>query len=210
MGAIVLRIVLWSFGIFIFLQFLLRIFLQLHRMPTPVGLAALLQSPIRLFYRKPKTILAPLQLKPNTTVLEVGPGTGLFTIEAAKQIAPLGKLLCVELQPGFLKKTIEKVRVSTVRNVSFIISDVTYLPLENDSIHEVFLVAVLPLIPHIQLALAEIKRVLKPGGHLLVSEEILEPEFVPSMWEKKWCKEAGFTFVKRIRNIYYYSLIFEK
>jgi ubiquinone/menaquinone biosynthesis C-methylase UbiE len=61
-----------------------------------------------------------------------------------------------------------------------------------------------------QSALNEIKRVLKPGGRLIVGEELPEPEYVRPKSVKKWTERAGFSMTGKSGNAFAYLLQFVK
>ena len=65
------------------------------------------------------------------------------------------------------------------------------LPLVDSSFDLVLAFAVLPMVRQKSEALLELRRVLKPGGLLAVSEEIIEPEYVPAMLTKRWCRRLS-------------------
>ena len=195
-------------GLLILAQIVLRVFLQLRRTPIPPAFGFLLSSGWRRLYRDPERTLAPLDIQPGMTVLEVGPGVGTFSVEAARRVGAGGKLIGVDIQPAFLEQTSLTVDAAGARQVELYSADVTSLPLERDSVDRAFLIAVLPEVPNIAGALAEIHRVLKPDGLLMISEEIIEPEYVPAAVTERWATRAGFELVSRHGNAFCYSLLF--
>jgi hypothetical protein len=50
--------------------------------------------------------------------------------------------------------------------------------------------------------------VLKPDGLLLVSEELIEPEYVPVGVTRRWCTQAGFQQAAVHRELFFYVLVF--
>jgi ubiquinone/menaquinone biosynthesis C-methylase UbiE len=54
---------------------------------------------------------------------------------------------------------------------------------------------------------AEVRRVLRPGGLLAVSEELIEPEYVPLAVTERWCRRAGFEQIEAHRTFWFYTLV---
>src|SRR5688572_522471 len=67
-------------------KLLLSLAIQLWPIPTPVWARWLLHSRWRRRYRVPERTLALLDIQPGMQVLELGPGSGLFTLEAARLV----------------------------------------------------------------------------------------------------------------------------
>ena len=195
-------------GLLLLSQLLLRLFLQLRRTPIPPRFGFLLRSRLRRSYRSPAETLAPLSIQPGMTVLEVGPGTGLFTLEAARQVGPNGKLICIDLQPTFTEQTSTVVEEAGVRHVELHVADVVAMPLPPGSVDRAFLVAVLPEVPDVMAALMSLQRVLRPGGLLLISEEVIAPEYVPPAVTRRWAARAGFELVSESGNFFCYSQVY--
>jgi ubiquinone/menaquinone biosynthesis C-methylase UbiE len=60
-------------------------------------------SPLRRLLEKPAMIVLPL-LKPKDRVLELGPALGFFTLPVAEALGPEGRLVCVDVQEGMLRR----------------------------------------------------------------------------------------------------------
>jgi ubiquinone/menaquinone biosynthesis C-methylase UbiE len=100
------------------------------------------------------------------------------------------------------------VRRAGLANTHLQAATATALPLADASIDLAFLIAVLPMLPNRCQALSELRRVLKPCGMLAVSEELIEPEYVPAFLTERWCRRAGFSLKGRRRNLWCYMLTF--
>ena len=61
-----------------------------------------------------RRILAP---RPGERVLEVGPGTGYYTLNVAQQLAPDGTLDILDLQQQMLDHTMRRVREHDITNI---------------------------------------------------------------------------------------------
>ena len=72
--------------------------------------------------------------------------------------------------------------------------DATALPYEDDSMDAVVLNAVLGEIPDPAAALREIRRVLKPGGRLVVGELFGDPHFTTQAALRRQGGEAGLSY----------------
>ncbi len=90
-------------------------------------------------------------------VLEVGAGTGL--IMAGLNGAPR-RLVGIDISAGMLRKAVE-------RGFEVVQGSATELPFEDESFDVVYSFKVLAHIPDIERAVAEMARVLRPGGHLI-------------------------------------------
>jgi SAM-dependent methyltransferase len=136
-------------------------------------------------------------IQPGERMLELGPGPGAFTIEAARRVEPGSSLVAVDIQSGMIAIVEKRVGEAGLTNVETHVASAHDLPLEDASVDRAFLVTVLPEIPGRQRALAELRRVLKPGGVLSITEEFLDPDYPLAWMTIRWAEEAGFEFAER-------------
>jgi ubiquinone/menaquinone biosynthesis C-methylase UbiE len=177
--------------------------------PMPHQVAAWLDHPARLRYRNPGATLGLLGLFGGMTVLDLGCGTGLFTAEMARMVGAEGTVHAVDLQPAMLalaRTRMEKLGLAA--QVQFHAVGAYDLPLRDSSVDVAALIAVLGEIPDRSHALAEIRRVLKPGARLAVSEELPDPAYVPARLARKWAEAAGFGYGGKTGSPLCYSMIF--
>jgi ubiquinone/menaquinone biosynthesis C-methylase UbiE len=191
-------------------KLLLSLAIQLWPTPTPPWARGLLHSRWRRHYRAPRLTLSLLGIQPGMRVLELGPGSGLFTIEAARLIGDQGQLVGVDLQMAMLRPLKQQIRAAGLDNVFLEAATAERLPLGDAGFDVALAIAVLPMVADKQRALEELRRVLKPGGLLAVSEEIIEPEYVPAMVIRRWCRRAGFTLAGQVRTGWWYMLLFRR
>lgn len=178
------------------------------RGPCPASLAVLVDNPVRR--RQVRTVLPRVGIRAGERVLELGPGPGAFTLAAAQAAGPTGSVVAVDIQPRMIERLERKVAAAGVRNVEMYVAGAYELPLVSESIDRAFLVTVLPEIADQARALAELHRVLKPGGILSISEQFLDPDYPLASTTIHRVAAAGFELVERHGNWWWYTLNFRK
>jgi len=179
-----------------------------HSAPCPSALAWLVDNPIRRGYMG--AILDRVGIQPGERVLELGPGPGLFTVDAARQAGPAGRVIAVDIQPHMIAQVEQRVREAGLANVEARVADAYHLPLDDASVQRAFLVTVLPEIPDQARALAELHRVLRPGGRLSITEEFYDPDYPFAFETIRRVEGAGFDLERRFGNWWLYTLNFRK
>jgi SAM-dependent methyltransferase len=209
-----LQIVLIAIGgILFFWLFPLKLVYRLmarwgKKVPCPASISWMVDNPIRRRYTRP--VLDRVGVHLGETVLEVGPGPGTFTVEAARRVGPEGKLIVVDIQPAMIARVEQRVQEAGLTNVEMHISTAYDLPVPDDSIDRAFLITVLPEIPHQYLALDELRRVLKPGGLLSITEEFMDPDYAFPFETVQLVEAMGFTRERFYGNFWMYTLNFGK
>jgi len=179
-----------------------------NRGPCPYALAWLVDNPIRRRYTG--QVLDRVGIQASERVLELGPGPGAFTVEAARRTEPGGTLVAVDIQPKMIAAVERKVWEANLTNVETHVASAYNLPLDDASVDRAFLVTVLPEIPDRQRALAELRRVLRPDGVLSITEEFMDPDYPLARTTIRWAEEAGFELAERHGNWRIYTLNFRK
>lgn len=133
----------------------------------PAGL--LMGSRARKWLMNPVKTLRIADIQPGQTILEVGCGTGFFTIPAAQMVGDKGCIVAMDASSGFLKEVDIKVQQANLKNVRIVQRDALDTGLETASIDKILLFGVIPfpLLPLNEL-LPEMYRVLKPGSTMSV------------------------------------------
>ena len=129
----------------------------------------LMGSKLRKWLMDPVKTLRISGILPSQRILEVGCGTGFFTIPAAKMIGDQGTLIAMDASSGFLKVVARKVEKANLNNVEIVQRDALNTELETEYIDGVLLFGVIPfpLLPLDKL-LPEMHRVLKKDGTMAV------------------------------------------
>lgn len=196
-------VLLWLFGVKLIIKLL-----KGHSAPCPASLSWLVDLPIRRRYMR--SVLDRVGIRAGETVLELGPGPGAFTVDAARRVGPHGRLIAVDVQPAMIARVRERVRRAGLDNVETHVASAYMLPIENASVDRAFLVTVLPEIPDPVRGLREVHRVLKPGGVFSTTEEFLDPDYPRRGTTIAWARAAGFELSERFGNWFVYTLNFRK
>ncbi len=154
-----------------------------------------------------RSVLAPVA---GERVLEVGPGTGYYSLDVAEWVSPGGQLDIFDLQQEMLDDTLGRARERGIENLVPSQGDARELPYEDASFEAAYLVAVLGEIPDPDAAISELARVLKPGGRLVVGELFGDPHWVSPGRLRKRAAAAGLRFAERSGSPLGYFARFER
>ena len=89
-------------------------------------------------------------------MLEIGPGTGYYTLPVAGWLSPGGRLDVLDVQQEMLDHTMRRAREQGIDNVAPTLADARELPYPEDSFDGAYLVTVLGEIPDQDAALREL------------------------------------------------------
>jgi ubiquinone/menaquinone biosynthesis C-methylase UbiE len=132
------------------------------------------------------------------TILEVGPGTGYYSLDVAAAVEPGGTLHVFDLQQEMLDHTMRRAAEAGLTNVMPQQGDARELPYGDDTFDAALMVTVLGEVPDQERALAELARVLKPGGRLVVGELFGDPHMVTEGALRTRGAAAGLDFDHRV------------
>jgi ubiquinone/menaquinone biosynthesis C-methylase UbiE len=168
-----------------------------HPEALPYSLRFFVQGPHPLITRaRLREILDP---QPGERILEVGPGTGYYTIELARWVGNQGAVEILDVQQEYLEHTIRRAREQGLWNVSPTRADAQDLPHDDASFDAAILITVLGEIPDQDAALRELQRVLPPGGRLVVGELALgDPHYVAFPALRRRAEAVGFRLERRV------------
>ena len=132
-------------------------------------IALAMESPLRRKINDPIEALAGSGLRPGMEVLEVGCGTGFFTIPAAHLVGSEGGIHAIDLHPLALEEVFRKVKEAHLDNVTILKADAIDTGLPDSRFDVILLFGVIPS-PSLPLRhlLPEMNRMLKDNGTLAV------------------------------------------
>jgi ubiquinone/menaquinone biosynthesis C-methylase UbiE len=167
-----------------------------HPSACPYGQRFWIEAPRPLITRA--RLREALQPQPGETMLEVGPGTGYYTLRVADWLGPEGALHIIDVQQEMLDHTMRTAQEQSLTTLQPHRGDARELPYETATFDAAYLITVLGEIPDQHAALCELRRVLRPGGRLLVGELFGDPHMVRGSVLRRRAEAAGLRFERRV------------
>jgi SAM-dependent methyltransferase len=128
-----------------------------------------------------------LEIPAGGVALDIGSGPGNVTAALARAAGSDGLALGIDISEPMLARAVE---AQAGRNVGFMRADAQQLPFRDETVDAVTSLAVLQLVPNPSATLAEIARVLKPGGRVA----IMVPTAGRGADFLRWLPNGGVTF----------------
>ena len=113
-------------------------------------------------------LLPRVKLGPTPSILDVGCGTGINILEAARVLGPCKRLLGVDLAPGMVEEARKKAAAAGVP-ATFVVGDADALEVEEGSFDLILCNSVYHWFPDRRHTVAEFARVLRPGGQVVIN-----------------------------------------
>lgn len=118
-------------------------------------------------------------LAAGETVLDLGSGGGLDVNLSAKRVGPTGKAYGLDFLPEMLQLARANAGEAGVTNVEFLEGLIEAVPLPDETVDVVISNCVINLAPDKSPVIAEIARVLRPGGRVAISDVVADAGVVP-------------------------------
>jgi ubiquinone/menaquinone biosynthesis C-methylase UbiE len=157
----------------------------------------------RFFVQAPHPFITRERLREALTpqagerLLEIGPGTGYYALPVAGWLEPSGTLELLDVQQDFLDHTMRRAREQGLSNLVPTLADAQAMPYEDASFDGAYLATVLGEVPSPDAALRELRRVVRPGGRVVVGELFGDPHMVTEGALRREAEAAGLRFERR-------------
>jgi precorrin-6B methylase 2/mono/diheme cytochrome c family protein len=129
---------------------------------------------------RPELLMSALQIQRGATVADIGSGTGYFTWRLAEAVGPKGKVYAVDVQQSMLDLTRTAVSEHKLANVEYVLATDTSPRLPERSVDLVFIAYAYHEFGDPEAMMTAIRRVLKPGGRVLILEYAKESNIAPA------------------------------
>ncbi|HEU4639594.1 MAG TPA: class I SAM-dependent methyltransferase [Candidatus Binatia bacterium] len=139
---------------------------QLHR--DSRAYIGMLDDPKRDAYQKPHEVLTALAIEPGEVIADIGAGSGYFTFRLAHRVGDKGRVYAVDISPDMIRHLNRRIRELKAMNVTAILADADDPLLADASIDRFFFSDSLHHIENQSKYLSLIKKMLKPGGEIIM------------------------------------------
>ncbi len=133
-------------------------------------------------------VLRALNLQPGERVLDIGSGPGFYMVENAGAVGPSGSVCGVDSSGSMIG--LAQKRCAGLSQVRFEEGDAASLPVGDGEFDAALAVQVYEYVADIPAALAELRRVLRPGGRAV----ILDTDWKSLVWNARDAGRAGRIF----------------
>jgi ubiquinone/menaquinone biosynthesis C-methylase UbiE len=170
----------------------------------------LIDNRFRRLIIRPQILADRLPLNPRSHVLEVGPGSGYFSVELAARV-PDGALHLFDLHPEMLAKAAAKFGPEPPPNLSATAGDAgAPWPFADGSFNLVLMVAVLGELGGAGPPLRSAFRTLSPSGTLAIHEHWPDPDFHRLGPLRQLVEAEGFQLAASFGSRLNYTALFRK
>ncbi len=142
---------------------------QMHRLHNdPKAYIGALEDPQRDAYQKPHEVIHALNLKSGEMIADIGAGSGYFTFHLARHVGDKGKVYAVDVSPEMILHVNRRIRELKANNIVTLLADPDDPLLPDQSVNRFFICDVWHHIDNQAKYLSLMKRMLKPGGEIVM------------------------------------------
>jgi arsenite methyltransferase len=142
---------------------------QMHGLHNdPKAYIGALEDPQRDAYQKPHEVLTALNIKPGEIIADIGAGSGYFTFRLSHFVGNKGKVYAVDVSPDMILHINRRIRELKANNIVTLLADPDDPLLPDQSVNRFFICEVWHHIENQTKYLALMKKMLKPGGEVVM------------------------------------------
>ena len=142
---------------------------QMHGLHgDPKAYIGALEDPKRDAYQKPHEVIHALNLKSGEVIADIGAGSGYFTFHLARHMGDKGKVYAVDVSPEMILHINRRIRELKANNVVTVLADPDDPLLPDRSVNRFFFSDSWHHIENQSKYLSLMKRMLKPGGEVVM------------------------------------------
>lgn len=128
---------------------------------------AMLEDPKRDAYQKPHEVVTALDLRHGDVIADIGAGSGYFSFRFAHHVGA-GRVYAVDISPEMILHMNRRIRDLAITNITTVLAQPDDPLLADASLNRVFICDVWHHIEHQKEYLAKVKKMLRPGGQLVM------------------------------------------
>ncbi len=142
---------------------------EMHKLhQNSAAYIALLDDPARDAYQKPHDVVMALGLKDGERIVDLGSGSGYFTLRFARHVGVSGRVYAVDVNPDMVVHLNRRVRDATLDNVRTVLAAPDDPLLADASVDRVFICETWHHLENHPQYLAKLAKALRPGGQIVV------------------------------------------
>jgi arsenite methyltransferase len=142
---------------------------EMHKLhQDPKAYIALLEDPARDAYQKPHEVMMALALEQGEKIADIGAGAGYFSLRFAQHVGATGRVFAVDISPDMIIHLNQRIRDAGLDNVRTILALADDPLLAASSVDRIFICETWHHIGNHSRYLAQLKKILKPGGQVII------------------------------------------
>lgn len=189
---------------------IVRVIRYFVKFPMPQFMAPFIDNSFRRRFQPPEELAWRHGLEDGMRALEVGPGSGRYTLSAARCVGRSGRVVAVDIEPKMIQRLKERLQGEGVTNVDGLVADVSALPFQGGTFDAVYMITVIGEILEPLRAMEEFHRTTTPDGTLAFSEFFPDPDYPTQRSLTRKAAKEGFKPCYRLGSWFAYTLVFEK